>query len=151
MKLTTRKILPYVLHGAYFVTEGGAKFRVQPSHFPNGWNNEYSSKLILRPLSDISNEIEVNGEKFIPLVELLKIKYDSWFKEVKGTYYEKINHDNTSAWFTNHALFEVKVMFFVGDEMSYPEYWVMQKLAEWQIDFNGLIQAGLAIDINTLN
>lgn len=112
MKLTTEKILPYVLHGVQFITEGGLKFRVQPSHFPNGWKNEFGSKLILRPLSDLTKEIEVNGEKFVPRSK------------------------------------------FFGNPLDYiitkNSYEVVQQLISWHFDIFGLIDAGLAIDINTL-
>ncbi len=61
MKLETKHVLPYVLHGVELITEGGARFKVEPSHFPNGWVNEFGSKLLLRPLSDLTKEIEVES------------------------------------------------------------------------------------------
>ena len=45
-----------------------------------------SSKPILRPLSDLTKEIEHKGERFIPIVELLKIEQNSGLK------YATINH-----------------------------------------------------------
>ena len=37
-------------------------------------------KPILRSLSDLTKEIEHNGEKFVPMIELLKIEMDLHFK-----------------------------------------------------------------------
>lgn len=109
------------------------------------------TQLLLRQLSCLSEEIEVNGQKFIPIVELLKFKYSNWYKEKEDTRYAKIDFDNTSAWFSVQANFDIKVIFFKDDIFSYPDYWIIQKLAEWHIDFQCLIGKGLAVDINTLS
>ena len=67
---------------------------------------------ILRPLSDLTKEIEVNGVKFVP-EELLSAHFEI-------QYYGNMLHKN------------------------------VQKLYEWHFDIHGLIDQGLAIDINTL-
>lgn len=90
-------------------------------------------KPILRPLSDLTKEIEVNREKFVPIDFLNKrclglTKYQ--LKEIQGdqyllaTYTENYNclNENTAKDF----------------------------LFEWYFDIYGLIEKGLAIDINTL-
>lgn len=41
--------------------------------FINGVNLTRDLKLILRPLSDLTKEIEVNGEKFIPYEKMYSI------------------------------------------------------------------------------
>lgn len=68
---------------------------------------------ILRPISDIEKEIEVNGKKIVPL-------------------------DYFSGFFD----------FEYGIESI--DYKRAQKLLEWHFDIFGLIEKGLAIDINTL-
>lgn len=77
----------------------------------NGWIEKY--KPILRPLSYLTKEIEVNGEKFIPRMK------------------------------------------FYGTPLDYKitsnSYDVIQKLLEWHFDIFGLIDSGLAVDINSLN
>ena len=80
-------------------------------------------KLILRPLSDLTKEIEVNGERFVPI---------DWLE--KNIPPSK-KHSNTVT-FTNGYI-----------EMCY--YVEYQKLFEWHFDVFGLIPQGLAIDYNT--
>jgi hypothetical protein len=73
--------------------------------------------IVLRPISNLTKEIEVNGEKFVPI---------DW---IKKNYIGETMGVNIATW--SHR--------------------AVQKLAEWHIDFQGLIPAGLAIDINTIN
>lgn len=156
-KLEAKHVLPYVLYGAKMLTEKNLLdkedriWTLQPSNFPNKWNADFNSKIILRPMEDMSKEIVINGKKLVPLVELLKIKYSAWYQKKADTRYQEIEFDNISAWFSFMATFEVKVMFFTDDIFSYPEFWIMEKLNEWHFDYNGLIKQGLAVDINTLS
>jgi hypothetical protein len=78
-------------------------------------------KPILRPLSDLTKEIEVNREKFVP-IEMLD------------------NYHNFSI---------IRWNDIETDPTRYP-FTIVQKLIEWHFDIFGLIEAGLAIDINTL-
>lgn len=83
-------------------------------------------KPILRPLSDLTKEIEHNGEKFVPI--------------------EKIGLNSCSFFHTTYLVnkngyeFEIK-------KIPYNEF---QKLFEWHFDVFGLIEKGEAIDINTI-
>ena len=89
-----------------------------------------SVELCLRPLSDLTKEIEFNGKKFVPVK---KIRHE--FIIIDGS----------------HRQFDYPLSLdgaFCG-VLSLP-YWVIQKLHEWNFDTFGLIEAGLAIDINTL-
>jgi hypothetical protein len=84
-------------------------------------------KPILRPISDLTKEIEVNGEKFVPY---------KWLKENYLTY-NKYNRN----WFKNKTnLANIKIL----------PYDIIEKLFEWHFDIFGLIENRLAIDINTL-
>jgi hypothetical protein len=91
------------------LTDGGAKPSVE------------KVKPILRPLSYLTKEIEVDGEKFIP-IELLD------------------NYHN----FSNIRCGDIE-----ADPTRYP-FTIVQKLFEWKFDVFGLIPQSLAIDINTL-
>ena len=78
-------------------------------------------KPILHPLSDLTKEIEVNGEKFVPF---------------------KILHDSTgNSW-------EKPFIDSVENKYCTAKQWL--KCIEWHFDVFGLIEKGLAIDINTL-
>jgi len=104
---------------------------------------EEYGKPILRPLSDLIKEIEVNREKFVPIVEL------SGYKDLKGEisfgyshkkYYVKIRIQSTNEWACHTTPSDLYSM----------DYFTVQKLLEWHFDIYGLIEANLAIDINTL-
>lgn len=81
-------------------------------------------KPILRPLSDLTEEIEVNGKKFVPMDILDKrnnMELHDWFKE-----------------------------FDRQELVNCLPYWVVEFMLKWNFDVFGLIKDGLAIDINTL-
>jgi hypothetical protein len=89
-------------------------------------------KPLLYPLEYLTKEIEVNGEKFVPI---------EWLNKNKSVKLIKVT--NTKG---NIEVFNGKT-----SNLRFFEYCVIEKLAQWHIDFQGLIEAGLAIDINTLN
>lgn len=79
-------------------------------------------EIILRPLSDLTKEIEHNGEKFYP--------------------YEKL-----------HLCYS-DVTNFLSEDLWIGQWWDYEKvtkLLEYHFDVFGLIEKGLAIDINNLN
>lgn len=82
-------------------------------------------KPILRSISDLTKEIEVNGKKFVPI------------EVIRG--YTDLNH------FTY-------IDRFIYDEETFEllPYWVCELLFKWNFDINGLIEKGEAIDMNTL-
>ncbi len=105
-------------------------------------------KPILRPLSDITKEIEVNGEKFVPIVKLLKLSYPKWFEEKKGSRYEYIGYDTDGyprAWVEYQAT--LSIMINTSDILN-EKYWIIQKLYEWHFAID--IPQDLYIDINTI-
>ena len=93
---------------------------------------------VLRPLSDLTKEIEHNGDKFVPIIELGFDK--SW------TDYE----------FTSKELLCTKEVWnkektdFIMDSFELP-YLHWQLLFKWHFDVFNLINAGLAINCNDIN
>ena len=87
-------------------------------------------KPILRPLSDLSKEIEVNGEKFKPSFVL--------------------SRDYKNAQEFIHLIITEKEEDYYKDILSHMPLCIAQKLFEYHFDVFGLIEKGLAIDINTL-
>ena len=103
-------------------------------------------RLFLRPLSDLTKEIEVNGEKFIPIdkikAELLGV---DWMVFGESEYGWNGFIDKSMSSQVNH------IPIFMGNEiMGECNYFIYQKLCEWHFDIFGLIDAGLAVDINTV-
>lgn len=84
-------------------------------------------KPILRPLSDLTKEIEQNEKRFVPISAILERFGDSESLE------------NALLWLMDG---------------SYPyskfSYCIIELLISWHFDVFGLIEKGLAIDLNTL-
>jgi hypothetical protein len=133
-KLESKHVLPYVLYGAKMLTEKNLLdkedriWTLQPSNFPNNWENEFNSKIILRPLKDLSEIIKGKG-----------VSYTSYL------WYEVISTDNDSF---------NKDEFYENCELGLIEYlpiMVYEQLFKWNFDVFGLIKKGFAVDINTLS
>lgn len=94
-------------------------------------------KPILRPLSDLTKEIEVNGERFIPL---------QVFKKINKTisFYQPLSKDMDLQIDIETENYSQSIDLFEG-------YLVTQKLFEWHFDVFNLIEKGLAVDINEIN
>ena len=81
---------------------------------------------ILRPLSDLTKEIEHGGEKFVPIERLFR---------------NKVNESEFEFY-----LFELTT--WIKSEMIIYRY--LKKLINWHFDIADLISKNQAIDINTL-
>lgn len=87
---------------------------------------------------------------FVPIVELLKLSYPYWFHVKNGTRYEDVEIDGVGyprAWVTFHAT--LSIMVNTSDLLN-EKYWIIEKLLSWHFDIFGLIDKGLAVDINKL-
>ena len=82
---------------------------------------------ILRPLSDLTKEIEVNGERFVP---------NEWLSE---------NMPNTPNF---RYMLNSSHNFDLSETII--EWCVMNKLIKWHFDVFGLIKRGLALNINDI-
>lgn len=128
-------------------------------------------KPILRPLSDLTREIEHNGKIITPMLELYKV--------AKGVFQSEIKYHSIMA--TNQIQVEMvgyRNYFFglfnsegdvrlglgynfrmystdlllsdnKGEEVQFQNI-LFKNLYEWHFDLHGLIEKGLAININTL-
>ena len=126
--------------------------------------NRYNyHKPILRNLSDLTKEIEHNGEKFVPLYELCKTQGFNMLPIGNWEYsYSNEFNCNTSMMKNKAWIFR-----FIGKDNSFflngicewtekhqktrRHIEMAQKLFEWHFDVFGLIPQNLAIDLNTLN
>ena len=99
---------------------------------------ECGYKPLLRPLSDLTKEIEVNREKFVPIEQIKKIL---------------IGIDGSSGGF-----YYLGYKYYTHNFSYYNEtcatlalpYHIIQKLIKWHFDVFNLIQRELAIDTNTI-
>jgi len=97
---------------------------------------EYA-KPLLRPLSDLTQQITHKGETFVPMDILIKLSYKSLeiYQYIDAKYNIEFNIE-TEDYSQNLDLFDGVLIF--------------KKLEEWLFDVNKLIDAGLAINVNTL-
>ena len=115
------------------------------------YSNNTDFKPILRPLSDLTKEIEHNGEIFVTALKLLelngkpnrdlkRIKFDgSFIYEPNYSYGKTILGEENLDWFISEALYTK------GVSLKNANF-----LFKYHFDVFGLIEKGLAIDINTL-
>lgn len=121
MKLELKHLAPYFPYRLNMCKIDNGKYFIVDLQILNIIRDYDDWKPILRPLSDLTKEIEHNGKTFVPIEEL------------EGY------HD-----------FSVMNFEWIGkNPLRYP-YSIIQKLFEWRFDVFGLIDAGLAIDINTI-
>ncbi len=106
-------------------------------------------KPILRSLSDLTKEIEVNGKKFVPLIELFENSLPPEFVNrckilsTDRVYYYEVGYRDSK---TKHDF-----SFRFNKNILRNDYTIVEKLFEWHFDLFELIPQGKAIDINTLN
>ena len=98
-------------------------------------------KPILRPLSDLTKEIEVNGEKFVPS------------KEFEKLYLNDCKWGNNSIGFgiIGKSGFMTNLCFMNNEIIGECPLAIYELLIKWHFDIFGLLDANLAIDINSLN
>ena len=114
--------LPYNLKGlSTFLGERNI-YTIAPDNVMSCLGKNAGIKPILRPLSDLTKDIEVNGEKFVSIEKLDKIESD---------------------------VCSYSIDYYINHTKRLP-YYRVQKLLEWHFDIFGLIENNLAIDINTL-
>lgn len=147
--LTLEDISPYLPYGVYF--EG--PHLIYSGNPPEPSHEEYGPILLtlenlqqflkhqfpldLRPLSDLTKEINHNGERFVP-IERLK----EWYNSQPDSYINKLGF---VYWDGNFTLFGLE------DDESYEvsmPYQMYQMLYSWHFDTNDLIGKGLALNMN---
>jgi hypothetical protein len=137
-KLTIEHLAPYLPYGLKFGSISKSNIILQHGTISIDTNRLFGHvsmidgdkyKPILHPLSDLTKEIEVNGERFVPrgmlgnllASKLLLIEWESCLHR-----------------------------FDLNKNFDRLPYIFTQKLFEWHFDVFGFIEKSLAIDINTL-
>jgi hypothetical protein len=108
-----------------------------------------AGKLLLHPLSSLTKQIDcpdVMGEKIIPIIQAYKKIYPD------SRTPDKIELEEFRIVFEWHnGAGGIESWCDFPLDMQYVEYGIIQELARLNIDFQGLIEKGLAIDINTIS
>ena len=140
MKLELKHLTPYLPYSLRIKTKHGwdtmttlNEWQVNGDHedsysYEDHPNEILEFKPILRPLSDLTKEIDVNGEKFVSADRLgWKLNITPNPNQEKGLGYWLCN-----CTYANSSLIDMQLLF------------------EWHFDVFGLIEKGLAIDINKI-
>lgn len=132
MKLTIEHLATYLPYGLKVLVEEYGIELVVGIHgndiITTEDNAHFSAiKPILRPLSDLTKEIEINGEKFVPIEKCGYCSLEDCINE--GGEIDEVTSDHL---------------------LSFMPFNYLRKLFEWHFDINELIEKGLAIDYNTI-
>ena len=122
--------LPYDLNR---ITNGG---QTEPMTIItlNDWELGYLEiKPILRPLSDLTKEIEIDGKKFVPFDQV----FDELDRELCDVHYDVCDA-------LTSGLHDIKT------HIKLIPFDMMEYFLAWHFDVLGWIESGDAIDINTL-
>ena len=118
---------------------------------------------ILRPMSDLTKEIAHRGDKFVPMVEIGKMlghrnleryEHDGQVEYGWEVRYADDSQGYSFGWHDKTKSFGVwmdEIDQCAPYEINTMNCDVFDKLAEWLFDYRGLIPAGIAVDVNTLD
>ena len=106
-------------------------------------------KLCLRPMSSITEEIEHNGERFVPLIRLAKLFYDRSTSKYKTTHFELGP--------TQDYFYDVKccvendslryVYYSICKDITLNDFRVVNQLIAWHFDvFGGIGKWALVLN-----
>ena len=106
-------------------------------------------KLILKPLIYLTKEIEINGEKFIPILRLLNLERKELV--IKEIYHDKNYFKSYSVGVKHHHKNHkdnvcIASLSFGKGNLDVIRFDYAQKLLEWHFDIFDLIDAKLAVD-----
>ncbi len=97
------------------------------------YTNIERAKIHLYDLSYLTKEIEHEGERFVPIVELLKIKFPNQQGRYATTEYSTYGHP--FACFRVDAGKQIRIN---TSDLENQPYWIIQKLTEWKLNVFGL-------------
>lgn len=145
----------------------------------NGWYAINNFKPIFRPICDLTKEIEHDGKKFVPIIELYRNSYeyyvssdldhefiDSWGAKgnILKVYKNRLKDEYTEFVYSNLS-FRKDTRFEKGsynfgmylphsirvDDKIHNIYFLQKLLFKWHFDVFGIIEHGLAVDINQID
>lgn len=172
--LTLEHLAPYLPYGIQIIDNGEVetiigvinnKVFIEDCH-RNGYASIEDVKLVLRPMTDLIKEVWIKGH-LTPLVDIVITTngtntivdkmhisddyiYCNYRNYPNDTYYKSLVYHIDNRMFTLHrhsslepTLDNARVPYFDHNE-------IFQKLLSWHFDVFGLIEKGLAIDINSI-
>jgi len=167
MNLELKHIINYVGHGLemIFQSKGGRVIYVNgikkldsgtvvlSNSYPI-WLHSSGFKPILRPLSDLTKKIEVNGKRFIPIVELAKLTHikEKHIFEISQSVKGECDGVKYSFGFYSGSFWikKLKGKKWVSHDV-FNQMELFEFMYKYKFDIHGLIEKGEAIDINAIN
>ena len=145
-----QKITPYLSHGVGVLqgnrnnkklfTLDGLNLKYFQWKEKGGYSEDYIDNciLILRPLSDLTKEIEVNGKRFVPINCIIE-EFCEKYTLYKGSIHTSLVSKNDT------------VLMFIDNKIADEcPVGIYNQLLKWHFDVFGMIESGEAIDINTI-
>lgn len=165
-KLTLENLAPFLPYGVHaqsknadFIITGATTEEVIGDNELGEQTWDYDEvKLMLRPMSYLTKEIDHNGNKFVPLVELFCIRYNREsfdIVEIKDNYM-RISWDKVRSRIDTFMYSESTQSFVFINQESGKQYRIpyqlgmFKKMYSWYFDVDDLIGCDLAIDINSI-
>lgn len=118
------------------ISDGFISFKISADWYFNVCHREIKCTPILYPLSCLTEEIEVYGEKFVPIVELLKLKYPDQPKEKIDS--KVIIHFKVFPIMAGFSFFSSSGYITIQENYKEYPYWIIQKLQSWFINYAGI-------------
>lgn len=153
MKLELKHISPYLPYGLniwYNATKGIILDKMDTSNIRDVilYNKNY--KPILRPLSDLTKEIEHNGERFIPIMRIFGgDTYDHDYKYEISIVEKPILGERIEI--SVEGLGSPCISFSISNILNNPLYYSQWKeLLEWHFDIFGLHEKNLCVYYNEI-
>jgi hypothetical protein len=161
MKIELTHIAPYLPYGVkiYPYQKGDIFKELHAAIIMLFVDGFFDRKITLRPLSDLIEEVEHNGERFVPILELFKISLGinnvmlseiTYHNQPHQLHFKITNPDQGvykkrgSFYFDGQAFsLYIDQAIHVSNQLE-----MFQKLFEWHFDVFGLIEKGLVLDIN---
>jgi len=160
-KLTLEHLAPYLPYGVLFISEMDKpydEYGRQPIWTLNGISEMFGDyclltkqnsdaydivtcKPILHPLSELTKEIEHNGDTFVPILKWCDLP--DWATVISKGYSNK-------HYYATFGIEDDIVTYKIPTDVNSMNYYTVQKLFSWHFDLHGLIDKNLAVDINTL-
>jgi len=170
MKLEFKHIATYLPHKLKAISTNGnevviiswlCNFGAKHLLFTNLILNHEHWKPILRPLSDLTKPIEMNGERFVPIIEIIKTLslFDLSQCTFESEHYTEEDGCYVNAQINGRVIDSIvfcgNIFECMNNDESFsiynPQHEALDLLNKYHFDWKyNLIEAGLAVDINTL-
>ena len=160
MKLKLEHLAPYLPHNIEFLDNGkpetiigwkGDRIYIDDCHKSGYCSIDEVYTLLLRPLSDLTKEVEIYGKRFIPLLELAALagtcSASDWHIKGDIAYHNTVKECSFAIAYDNSFIFRNSEKW---KDFGVPsqQFRMFNLLFEWHFDMFKLIENGLAVNVH---